>query len=463
MWICGVLAHTILHIVGWLVGIAGLQIASPVCAALVTRLRLTRVLWEAPRLSTVGYMSITVRSWVPGAIVATALALALAGCSGGTAGSSASPSTTTSGSASASASKVDALLRPVVTAAMTKMRIPGALVYVAVPGQEPWQAALGVADLAAGTPMEIPDHMRIGSLTKTFTATVVLQLVQEGKLGLDTMATKYLPGAPTNGATVRQLLAMTSGIFNYSEDPAFLSAINADPTKVWTSQELLNFARQNKPNFPAGKGYHYSNTNYIMLGMIAEKASGKPMGDLIRERILVPLSMRGCSYPTDTTIPSPHSQGYQFGAFTTSSTTPPPVPPDEKPNNVTSISPSMAGSAGAMICTLDDMRIWSKALATGQLLSPAMQKERLKAGPPPAGSAAQYGLGISIIGDLLGHNGLILGFQSVQYYNPKEDLSVIVLTNLGKAPDGALPADTLAAEIIGALMSADAPSPTPTQ
>lgn len=262
-------------------------------------------------VSTLLHMGLTAHSWARAAAATAVFALALAGCSSG--GTTGGPPSPTAGSPTGG--KLDAVLRPTVTAALTTMRVPGATVYVAVPGQDPWQAAIGVADLATDEPMQVGDHMRIGSITKTFTATVVLQLAQEAKLDLDARATKYIPGAPTNGATVRQLLAMTSGVNNYTDDPGFLGQMTNDPTKLWTSEELLNFARRHKPYFAPGKGYHYTNTNYIMLGMIAEKVGGKPVGDLINERILKPLAMGGCSYPAETAIPDPYSHGYQFGTW----------------------------------------------------------------------------------------------------------------------------------------------------
>lgn len=400
-------------------------------------------------------MRISLRLRMGASVGATALALVLAACSGGAPVESASPS--------GSAGTLDAQLRPVVTAAMSQMRVPGAIVYVSVPGQDPWEVALGTGDLATDAPMRVADHMRIGSITKTFTATVVLQLAEEGKVDLDKPATKYLPGAPTNGATVRQLLAMTSGVYNYTDAPGFLAASDADPTKVWASQELLDFARKHKPYFPPGKGFHYSNTNYIMLGMIAQRAAGKPIGDLIRERIVMPLSLTGCSYPVGTGIPDPHSQGYQFASpqqDQTSSLPSSSASADVAPADLTVIGPSMAGAAGAMICTVDDLRVWSKALATGELLSPAMQQQRLQGRPMEPGSSVEYGLGIIESHGLLGHSGSIPGFQSAEYYRPADDVTIIVLANLSAAPDGAAPADAIMSQISRTLFPTASPTPT---
>lgn len=128
--------------------------------------------------------------------------------------------------------------------------------------------------------------MRIGSITKTFTATVVLQLVDEHKLGLDDPVSTYLPAVP-NGSniTVRQLLNMTSGLFNYTEDDGFNQMWDAQPGWVWADAELLAAAFAHPPYFPPGKGFHYSNTNYELLGMIAAKLGGAPLAELMKHRI----------------------------------------------------------------------------------------------------------------------------------------------------------------------------------
>ena len=390
-----------------------------------------------------------------------AAALVLAGC-GSTTGAT-PPPPPESASPASTAGSLEATLTPVVNQAMSQLQVPGAIVYVSVPGQAPWQAALGVADLATRAPMDVADHMRIGSITKTFTATVVLQLAGEGKLSLDDPASKYAPGAPTNGATVRQLLNMTSGIFDYTNDAQFAAGVSANPTRVWTTKELLDLAGSHQPLFAPGKDIHYTNTNYILLGVIAEKVGGAPIEQLIQRRIITPLALRGCSYPpTSPAIPDPHPQGYPYGpAGGTLSGTPTHEASDQPPNNVTAISPSMAGAAGAMICTVDDLRIWTKALATGQLLTPAMQQQRLVGRDLDASGLAKYGLGIRMFSGFLGHNGQIPGFQSYAVYDPSADTTVIVLVNLAASANGSAPADAIASAIIKTLRGTSSPSPSP--
>ena len=154
---------------------------------------------------------------------------------------------------------------------MKKLWVPGAVVLLQDRSEGTWKAALGTGDLASGTPMRLDDHFRIASITKTFTATVILQLVNEGKLRLDDPVAKYEPEVPNGGnVTIRELLNMTSGLYSYDEDKGFNETNDAEPGKVLDPKELLAIAFQHQPYFAPGKGYHYSNTNYILLGLSIE-------------------------------------------------------------------------------------------------------------------------------------------------------------------------------------------------
>ena len=208
---------------------------------------------------------------------------------------------------------LEATLLPVVTEQMAKMGIPGVIVSVQTPDRGTWQAALGVSDIVTRTPMDVADHVRIGSITKSLTATVILQLAQEGRLRLDDPLAPYFPGIQTNRATIRQALQLTSGIADYTTD-AFLNALADAPQRVWSPAELVGLVADEPPMFPAGTGWYYSNTNYVMLGIVAEQVTGQPLRQLITDRIFAPLDMTGCSFPdaADNTIPSPNSRGYML-------------------------------------------------------------------------------------------------------------------------------------------------------
>lgn len=332
-----------------------------------------------------------------------------------------------------------ATLRPRLEAQMKHLGVPGAIFLVQAPGKGVWTAALGISDVAANAPMTLDEHMRVGSITKTFTGTVILQLVDEGRLKLDDPAAKYQPQTP-NGAhiTIRELLNMTSGLFNYTEDDGFDKALLAQPARVWQPSELLAIAFQHPAYFAPGAGFHYSNTNTILLGLIAEQITGEPLAQAVQQRILAPLGMRSTSLPqaTSAAIPVPHPQGY---ASTASGECPAahdalPAGPRGLPNglcNVTSVNPSWAWAAGSAISTLSDLRVWAKALATGALLHPATQKQRLTWSQ--MGTVGSYGLAIFDVQGFLGHNGALPGFQSFMGYRPGQAAMVIVLTNLDQA------------------------------
>ncbi|MBH0123103.1 beta-lactamase family protein, partial [Rhodococcus sp. CX] len=191
---------------------------------------------------------------------------------------------------------LEAAVRPVITEQMEEMGIPGLVAIVRSPERGDYEIAAGVANIDTGEPVEMTDHFRIGSITKTFTATVALQLAQEGKFGLDDPLEQYFPQVDTNGATIRQALNMTSGIPTYTTD-AFLNALADDPQRVWTPDELLATIEGVPAEFAPGEGWDYSNTNYVLLGMLAERFGGAPLKTLIQDRIFTPLQMNGCSLP----------------------------------------------------------------------------------------------------------------------------------------------------------------------
>jgi D-alanyl-D-alanine carboxypeptidase len=331
-------------------------------------------------------------------------------------------------------------LRPLLEAKMQQLRIPGAIIFVDDPGQGSWTTTMGTSNLATKAPMQVKSYMRIGSITKTLTATVILQLVDQHKLGLDDPVGKYQPQVPNGkNITIRQLLNMSSGLFNYSEDEGFDQALLADPYKVWSPNELVAIAFKHKPYFAPGKGWHYSNTNYVLLGMIVEQLTHLPADKAFQQYIFRPLGLHKSSLPplSSSAIPDPHAQGYMYGTdFTGKGPT----------LNVTDWIPSWAWTAGSAISTVHDLKIWARALATGQLLSVATQKERLKwiSLGNWLGKPAGYGLGVIDYGGFIGHNGSLPGFQSWMGYLPQKGATIIVLVNLNVAADGSAPADELA-------------------
>ncbi|GGQ09300.1 serine hydrolase domain-containing protein [Streptomyces roseolilacinus] len=275
-----------------------------------------------------------------------------------------------------------------------------------------WRGAAGLADLATGERTRPDGRARIGSVTKTFVATVTLQLAAEGRIRLDGPVEEYLPGAVRNGRniTVRQLLNHTSGLYDYWSAPEFALGDEASVRrylregrwKTYTPRELLDVAARHDPYFAPGRGWKYSNTNYVLVGMLIEKVSGRSWQQEVERRILRPLRLGGTVMPTTSPrIPGPHAKGY--------------LPLPEGPADVSLLDPSVAGAAGGGISTTADLNRFLAALLGGRLLPKAQLAEMLEA-VPAAELGASYGLGIirydTACGPVWGHPGGIPGYST---------------------------------------------------
>jgi D-alanyl-D-alanine carboxypeptidase len=343
---------------------------------------------------------------------------------------------------------LDSELGNLVVQTFLDLKVPGAIVGVFMGGYAPFTEAIGVQDLETKQPMILNDKMRIGSITKTFTGTVLLQLVDEGKISLNDKLSKYFPDYPNGqNITIEELGNMTSGIFNYSEDDIFVKDFLSNISKPFTPEELIDISKKHEPYFAPGTDFHYSNTNTILLGLIIEKITGSLLQTEIQNRILNPLGMKETTFATDTTFPDPHPQGYYYMDSTSS-----------EPTDVTYLNPSWGWSAGAIISTLGDLQLYVKPLATGQLISKKSQEERLKwikAFTPSTGEWADkplnYGFAIGDFDGAYGHNGGIPGFNSFVGYLPEKDAVIIVLANMQDNKAGMGPADFIARKIIEKL------------
>lgn len=316
---------------------------------------------------------------------------------------------------SATVDKLDAA----ITAAVSAARIPGVMVGVWSP-QGDYVKAFGVADTATGAPMRDDFYSRIGSITKTFTATAVLQLVERGDVRLDEPIATYLDGVPGGSTiTVRQLATMRSGLPDYLQNPAFAAKVVADPVRTFSPREMLAWAFAEPMVFSPGSHYQYSNTNYILLGLLVENVSGQPLADYLTENILGPLGLVHTSFPAETQFPEPHARGYTD-----------PVDVGGPPVDATDWTASVTWAAGAMISTLQDMRVWLPALATGTLIGPALQRQRLQS-PPTAGlpPGVGYGMGLFTAAGWIGHNGSLPGYQAVAVYLPSRQMTMVVMVN----------------------------------
>jgi D-alanyl-D-alanine carboxypeptidase len=370
--------------------------------------------------------------------VTAVLLLATSGCTDKS--TSTQPSATAPPASSEAARPIpDALAQRLDTSvnqAMTAAAIPGAIVGIWGPDGS-YVRAFGVADKTTRAPMKTDFYSRIGSVTKTFTVTGVLQLADQGKLGLDDPIAKFVDGVPRGDKiTLRQLARMQSGLFNFTESTAFQQAMFADPRQPFTPHELLNYAFAQPNRFPPGEGFEYCNTNTVLLGLVVEKVSGQPLHSYINDHIVAPLGMSHTSFPTTNAFPEPHSQGYTVQTA------------DGKEAAATDWNPSWGWAAGAMISTLDDMHTWAPALATGKLLSPQMQAQRLQTvGSPGMPPQDGYGLGIFNLGGWIGHNGSLPGYQTVAVYLPQKQTTLVILINTDIGYQGGEPSTALATAI----------------
>ena len=325
-------------------------------------------------------------------------------------------------------------LKQILTENLEEFGVPGALVGVWIPGEGKLIIEEGISNIDSGNPIVKEDHVRIGSVTKSFTVTVILQLAGEGMLSLDDPLMKYFPEIQNSDATVRELANMRSGIFNYTEDSKFQMELVENLLRKWTNQELVDAAERNVPYFPPDGGWHYSNTNTVILGMIIEQVTGNFVGDEIQKRIIEPLGLGGTIYPTSPVMPEPFSRGYaEFD-------------PDIGLEDVTFTDPSASAASGAMISRLLDMRKWGEELGKGTLLNEEIQQERIDSLTPIVFDPCddddperekrscpeynKYGLGIGELNGWIGHTGEYIGYTSLVMFEPENGSVVVILINI---------------------------------
>ena len=358
-----------------------------------------------------------------------------------------------------------AALQPELDRLMRDLAVTGAAVLVRSPELGDWSTTMGTRTWHGTEPVTLADHVRIGSNTKTWTGTVVLQLVDEGRLSLDDPVSEYRPDVPNGDhITIAQLLDMSSGLANYTVDPALNEQLDSNPGRVWDPEELLAIGLAMPPAFPPGDGFLYSNTNYVLLGLIIEQLTGVPVEQAFQERLFDPLRLDETSFPavTDASIPEPHPQTYTFG--TNVETLDSPVLPPEvqaaaragtlEPMDVTGVNPSWAWTAGAGISTARDLADHVEELVDGCLLSPQLQQQRIDSVQPvdpddPA--SAGYGLALAQFGPLYGHTGELPGTNSFMGHDPVRDITVVTWTSTAPAPSGDDPAVELARAVIDEL------------
>ncbi|MFB6889028.1 serine hydrolase domain-containing protein [Kitasatospora sp. NPDC056327] len=291
-----------------------------------------------------------------------------------------------------------------------------ALAEIRLPGHTRWRGAAGTSDLATGQPARPDGRFRIGSVTKTFVSTVVLQLVGEGRLRLDDPVERHLPGVVPNGSaiTVRQLLNHTSGLFNFTEDERFLVKNQAELEdyaygrwrfRNYRPEQLAAVSAEHPPYFAPGQGWKYSNTNYVLAGMIINKVTGRTWQREAERRIIRPLNLDDTAFPgSETGLGGPHAHAYGD------------MPAG--PADITRLNPSVVDAAGNGISTTADLNRFHAALFGGKLLRPA-EMAALTDTVPTGAEGSGYGLGVVRI-DLgpgceaaWGHDGGLPGWSTL--------------------------------------------------
>jgi D-alanyl-D-alanine carboxypeptidase len=281
-----------------------------------------------------------------------------------------------------------------------------------------WIYTAGYSDIPNKLPMDESYTFRIASVTKTLTVTVLLQLVDEGKVALNDKLSKYFPAYPkSDSITIAMLCDMTSGIFDYVYDPLFFPALIANPEKIWQPQELVDIAFSHDFNFSPGNGWDYSSTNTIIVGQIIELLTGNTLGTEINSRIIQPLNLIKTGFlPSGTTFPGPHGKGYYLETFV------------ENEELTEHFDISWGWAAGAAYSTPRELQKYTEVLASGGLLSDSLQKRRLSdLHIDELGD--YYGLGVMKWGSFYGHKGAVMSFTSIMFHSNEKDCTVIIYFN----------------------------------
>ena len=346
-----------------------------------------------------------------------------------------------------------------------ELMLPGAMVLLSTPAGDV-VFGYGTTELGASDPPSAETHFRAASNTKTMTAAAIVQMVQEGKIDFADPISRYVDGVPDgDDITIGQLLKMRSGLFNFTNAPELAESLEDDPDKVWTADEVLSMAFKRPPEFAPGAEYEYCNTNYYLLGLVAEKIDAKPLAAVFQDRLFAPLGMENTSLPAAASngIPAPYAHGYLYGGASYALADAP--YPEElqiaaragtlKPNDDTWQNPSAYFAAGGVISTADDLATWMRGLVGGKLLNAEFQKQWLaspEAPEPGQPSMLKYGYGILTLSFgpnvIYYHEGEMPGYQSFMGHDPGNDVTLVIWTNLTLALDGKATANTLMVKVL---------------
>ena len=310
--------------------------------------------------------------------------------------------------------------------------IPGISVAIVLPDGSTWSGVSGLADVPDKVAVTRSTSFAIASVSKTFTAALILALAEEGRIDLDAPVRTYLPGLKkvSSKVRVRQLLDHTSGLRDYFFHPSIDHQLLSRPDRRWDSALSLKYV--GKPYFEPGKGWHYSNTNYLVLGMLAEVVGQEPLADQVRTRFLDPLGLEHTWYQPEDTALKDVAHGYRFASASTKA-------PAIDLSDGTPLVPftsvvTAAGAAGGFASTARDLARWAHYLYGGEVLRPEYLTAMVDAGTTTAlKSSIPYGYGTQVVEidglRTVGHSGRLLGFRSAVRYLPDQGVAIAVLTN----------------------------------
>ncbi len=311
-------------------------------------------------------------------------------------------------------------MKAVTDSIIQHARVPG-IVALVVDHQKgiDWLYTAGYSDIPNQVPMNGDNIFRVGSISKTMTVTVLLQLVGEGQLSLDDKLSDFFPEFPrSDEVSIAMLCNMTSGIFNYLEDEAWGNEVNENPTRVWMPHELVEAGFAHDYIFDPGTDWHYSNTNTIILGMIIEKITGNSLQVEVENRLLFPLNLNHTALLTSgTELPNQHSKGYLW---------------DEVENNYFDVSNlfdvSWAWAAGAAYSCPRELQKYVQTIVEGGFLSDSLQQKRITELQYLEPNKA-YGYAILKRGSFFGHNGALPGYTTSMYHSIAKNCTVIIYFN----------------------------------
>lgn len=343
-------------------------------------------------------------------------------------------------------------------------KFPGATLGVVLANGESFGLAVGYSDRDAKIPMKPTDRMLAGSTGKTFAAATALQLIKEGRIGLDDKVEKYLGTEPwfarlpnARDITVRQLMNHTSGLVRYEFKDTFTKDLTANPEKVWKPAELVSYLLDEKPPFEAGKGWDYSDTNYMVLGMIIEKVTGKKFYDEANRRVVKPLKL-SYTIPQDNPRIKGLVQGYAgpnnpFGGKDA-------MIQDGK----FAINPQFEWTGGGWATTAEDLARWAKMMYEGKAYDASLLPQVLDGvSAPMLGRETKYGLGVIIrktaAGTSYGHSGFFPGYMTDMMYFPEQKIAVAVQVNTSVPQNLGKPLGRVLAEMVEVIRAAQNASP----